>query len=79
MSFRELGIIFSGDLLVNISGFSAERAEFNSLAPYLMTSVNVDSARAVEMRQKVTYLIKEIGRENNKPCMEELIKQNLWH
>ncbi|MGI6553866.1 MAG: hypothetical protein ACOX2P_00270 [Bacillota bacterium] len=33
---RESGILFTGDILVNISGFSKERAEFNSLAPYLM-------------------------------------------
>ena len=49
---REAGILFTGDILVNISGFSKERAEFNSLAPYLMKSVNVDSEKAREMRRQ---------------------------
>ena len=59
---REAGFIFTGDNLVNISGFSAERAEFNALAPYLMGSVNIDSAKATRMRQQVSALIAEEDR-----------------
>jgi len=66
---REAGIIFTGDILVNISGFSKERAEFNSLAPYLMKSVNVDSEKAREMRRQVENLIEDISNHNKKPCM----------
>lgn len=66
---REAGILFTGDILVNISGFSKERAEFNSLAPYLMKSVNVDSEKAREMRTQVMALIEEISKENMKPCI----------
>ena len=40
------GLIFTGDIMVNISGFTREQAAFNRLAPYLMTSVNMDSRRA---------------------------------
>ena len=63
------GLIFTGDLLVNIGGFSKERAEFNSLAPFLMKSVNVDSVKATAMRKQVIALIEEISRANNKHCV----------
>ncbi len=66
---RKAGVVFTGDILVNISGFSQERAEFNSLAPYLMKSVNVDSEKARHMRRQVTELIQEISNQNMKPCL----------
>lgn len=66
---HEPGIIFTGDNLMNINGFSTERAEFNSLAPYLMKSVNVDSSKATAVRRRITALIKEISDRNNRPCI----------
>ena len=33
----ELKIIFSGDIFVNVKGFTKEQKEFNQLAPFLMT------------------------------------------
>lgn len=39
-------ILFTGDNLVNIQGFSKEQKAFNKLAPYLMTSVNMNSEKA---------------------------------
>jgi glyoxylase-like metal-dependent hydrolase (beta-lactamase superfamily II) len=66
---RTYGIAFTGDILVNISGFTPERAEFNSLAPYLMRSVNSDSVKATQMRNQVTSLAQEIGNSNKKPCI----------
>ncbi len=66
---RKYGILFTGDILVNISGFSPERAEFNSLAPYLMRSVNSDSAKATEMRKQTIALGEELGKANGKPCI----------
>lgn len=66
---RKYGLLFTGDILVNISGFSAERAEFNSLAPYLMRSVNIDSRKATEMRHQVFSLVEELEQENGKPCI----------
>lgn len=66
---RKAGVVFTGDNLVNISGFSKERAEFNALAPYLMKSVNVNSEKATEMRRQVTALISEIAEQNKKPCL----------
>lgn len=66
---RKFGVAFTGDILVNISGFSPERAEFNSLAPYLMRSVNSDSVKATQMRKQITSLAEEIGESIQKPCI----------
>jgi glyoxylase-like metal-dependent hydrolase (beta-lactamase superfamily II) len=66
---RERGIIFTGDNLVNIHGFSPERAEFNSLAPFLMRSVNVDSGKATTMRNSIMALIREIETARRQPCI----------
>ncbi|AEY65914.1 MBL fold metallo-hydrolase [Clostridium sp. BNL1100] len=63
------GVIFTGDILVNISGFSAERAEFNSLAPYLLRSVNIDSQKATEMRNQVIRMAEKISADIQKPCI----------
>lgn len=66
---KEAGIVFTGDILVNINGFSKERAEFNSLAPYLMKSVNLSSEKARKMRYQTMSMITEISNQNNKPCI----------
>lgn len=44
-------MVFTGDIMVNIQGFTKPQAAFNRLAPYLMTSVNMDSARAAVERK----------------------------
>ena len=44
-------VIFTGDNFVNIKGFSDDQRIFNTLAPYLMTSVNMDSQEATRCRQ----------------------------
>lgn len=66
---REAGIVLTGDILVNINGFSKERAEFNSLAPYLMKTVNLNSDKARKMRHQTMAIISEISEKNNKPCI----------
>jgi glyoxylase-like metal-dependent hydrolase (beta-lactamase superfamily II) len=66
---RETGIVFTGDILVNIDGFSKDRAEFNSLAPFLMKSVNVNSEKARKMRHQTMALIEDISIQNGKPCI----------
>ena len=50
-------VIFTGDIYINVKGLTKGREEFHSLAPYLMTSVNVNSERARNMRKAVTELI----------------------
>lgn len=49
----EIPLIFTGDNLVNIKGFSQSQAEFNTLAPYLMTSVNINSVKAQLIRMEI--------------------------
>lgn len=44
-------LVFSGDIVVNIAGFSKPQAAFNRLAPYLMTSVNMNSEKAAKERR----------------------------
>lgn len=46
----ELKLVFTGDIYVNIKGFSPEQKAFNILAPYLMTGVDEDSALATATR-----------------------------
>ncbi len=49
----DIKLIFTGDDLVNINGFSQDQQKFNLLAPYLMTSVNVDSNKATLCRNEI--------------------------
>lgn len=51
---EELQIIFSGDIFVNIRGFSDAQREFNSLAPFLMTGVDTDPALSRVSREALT-------------------------
>ena len=46
-------VLFTGDNLVNIKGFSEDQMAFNKLAPYLMTSVNMDSKEATRCRKRL--------------------------
>ncbi len=50
---EENKLLFTGDIMVNIKGFRKEQAAFNALAPYLMTSVNMDSSLASAERNAV--------------------------
>ncbi len=52
-------IYFTGDVLVNPLDYTLEQKEFNLLAPYLMTSVNMDSKKAKEERLKLEAMIKD--------------------
>lgn len=53
---EEYKLMFTGDCLVNIKGFSPEQKEFNSLAPYLMQSVNINSSVAGTTRIAIEKL-----------------------
>ena len=52
-------LIFTGDLFVNIKGFSKEQYEFNSIAPYLMTHVDMDSTTARKSRKEIINKTKD--------------------
>ncbi len=66
---REYGLVFTGDNLVNISGFTPERSEFNSFAPFLMTSVNIDSEKATQIRKELLSVIHDLEQDNKRPCI----------
>ena len=50
------GIVFCGDIFVNAAGFSPQQLEFNQVAPYLLTSVNLNSALASRERRRLIDL-----------------------
>ena len=50
-------VLFTGDILVNPAGYTEEQKEFNRLAPYLMTSVNMDSELAKKERLQLEAML----------------------
>jgi len=66
---EQQAIIFTGDNVVNIGGFSKEQAEFNVLAPYLMKSVNINSKKATEIRGIIFDMIRKIEEQTQKQCL----------
>ncbi len=56
---HEQKLVFTGDIVVNPKGFTEKQRQFNILAPYLMTSVNVDSEKARALRIFVTEKYKD--------------------
>ena len=51
------GLLFTGDVWINVDDLTPEQAEFNTLSPYLMTSVNIDSKKAAKTREEIKRLI----------------------
>ena len=69
---RKEGLLFAADSLINFASLTKERAEYNSLAAFLVTSVNVDSDRAREERRGLIELAKktdEALEESGKRCI----------
>lgn len=54
---KRLHIAFTGDILVNLNGFTPDQKAFNSLAPYLMTSVDTDPKLAARERKEFYSLL----------------------
>lgn len=44
-------LVFCGDILVNVKGFTKPQDAYNRLAPYMMSSVNMNSPKANEERK----------------------------
>lgn len=68
----EEGLLFPEDAVINFRSLSPDRTEYNVLADYLMTSVNVDSKLARKERQGLLSLISEIDEkvaEKNRKCL----------
>jgi glyoxylase-like metal-dependent hydrolase (beta-lactamase superfamily II) len=59
---KMLGLLFTADSVINFSSLSEKRAEYNSLAAFLVTSVNVDSDLAKRERMALLDLADETGK-----------------
>ena len=69
---REDGLLFAADSVINFASLSKERADYSSLAAFLVTSVNVDSERATRERRALLELAKETDEyleKSNKRCL----------
>ena len=60
---RSHGLLFTADTVINFAHLTPERAEYNSLAVLLVTSVNVDSGIANRERKALLGLAEEIDRD----------------
>lgn len=56
---REHGILFTADSVINFASMTKDRADYSSLAAFLVTSVNVDSVRAARERKGLLALAQE--------------------
>ena len=69
---REEGLLFAADSVINFASLSKERADYSSLAAFLVTSVNVDSERATKERRALLELAKETDeylKKSGKRCL----------
>jgi glyoxylase-like metal-dependent hydrolase (beta-lactamase superfamily II)/ACT domain-containing protein len=53
---QKSGILFAGDSVINFSSLTKDRADYSSLAAFLVTSVNVDSELAKKERKALLDL-----------------------
>ena len=58
---RNPRIAFTGDVFLNTKGFSDRLKEFLALAPYMMSSVNVDPPRAMQMLKVTRQMLADLG------------------
>ncbi len=56
---KEYGLILAADSVINFGSLTKARADYSSLAAFLVTSVNVDSDRAKQERIALTALAEE--------------------
>ena len=56
---RDHGLLFTADGLINFASLTKERADYSSLAAFLVTSVNVDSEYAKKERVALLALAQE--------------------
>jgi glyoxylase-like metal-dependent hydrolase (beta-lactamase superfamily II) len=54
---RGCRLVFTGDIFVNIKGFTPQQAKFNKYAPYLMTSVDTDPKLAAAERKEIFRML----------------------
>jgi glyoxylase-like metal-dependent hydrolase (beta-lactamase superfamily II) len=56
---KDHGLIFAADSVINFASLTKERADYSSLAAFLVTSVNVDSENARKERKALLELAQE--------------------
>jgi len=56
---QKYGLLFAADSVINFSSLSKKRADYSSLAAFLVTSVNVDSDSAKKERKGLIELVQE--------------------
>jgi glyoxylase-like metal-dependent hydrolase (beta-lactamase superfamily II) len=56
---QKQGLLFAADSVINFSSLTKERADYSSLAAFLVTSVNVDSELAKKERRALLDLAQE--------------------
>jgi glyoxylase-like metal-dependent hydrolase (beta-lactamase superfamily II) len=69
---RNDGLIFGADSVINFGSLTKARADYSSLAAFLVTSVNVDSDRARQERVALMALAEETDRalaETGRRCL----------
>jgi glyoxylase-like metal-dependent hydrolase (beta-lactamase superfamily II) len=69
---KDHGILFAADSVINFASMTRERADYSSLAAFLVTSVNVDSGRASQERKALLDLAQEtdaILKKSGKRCL----------
>ncbi|MDD1712637.1 MAG: MBL fold metallo-hydrolase [Methanoregulaceae archaeon] len=70
---REAGLLFTGDTVINFRHISPDRAAYNAIAVFLVTSVNVDRGIAKTERQALLDIAAGIDRERisgrERPCL----------
>jgi glyoxylase-like metal-dependent hydrolase (beta-lactamase superfamily II) len=60
---RKTGLLFAADSVINFASLSKERADYSSLAAFLVTSVNVDSDSAKKERKGLFELAQDTDNE----------------
>jgi glyoxylase-like metal-dependent hydrolase (beta-lactamase superfamily II) len=63
---REQGLLFAADSVINFASLSKERADYSSLAAFLVTSVNVDSELATKERRALLELARDTDEDLKK-------------
>jgi glyoxylase-like metal-dependent hydrolase (beta-lactamase superfamily II)/ACT domain-containing protein len=60
---KDSGLLFAADSVINFASLTKERADYSSLAAFLVTSVNVDSEFARKERKALVELAQETDRD----------------
>ena len=69
---RKSGLLFAADSVINFASLSKERADYSSLAAFLVTSVNVDSDMAKKERKGLLEMAQDTDNElvsSGKRCL----------